>query len=95
MATISIPKKKKRETGEIDQAKVNDMFDLAIRKGVNYFDTAYPYHQGNSERVIASLLKPYLLINLMQISLYHLFENMIVPKYIINVCKFHYFIHQI
>ena len=30
------------ETGEIDQAKVNAMFDLAIREGVNYFDTAYP-----------------------------------------------------
>ena len=30
------------ETGEIDQAKVNAMFDLAIKEGVNYFDTAYP-----------------------------------------------------
>ncbi len=30
-------------TGEIDQKKVNDMFDLAIIGGVNYFDTAYPY----------------------------------------------------
>ena len=28
-------------TGEIDQTKVNEMFDLAIREGVNYFDTAY------------------------------------------------------
>ena len=29
-------------TGEIDQAKVDAMFDLAIAGGVNYFDTAYP-----------------------------------------------------
>ena len=27
-------------TGEIDQETVNRMFDLAIEKGVNYFDTA-------------------------------------------------------
>ena len=41
------------ETGEIDQAKVNAMFDLAIREGVNYFDTAYPYLGGKSEIAMA------------------------------------------
>ena len=33
-------------TGEIDQKKVDEMFDLAIKGGVNYFDTAYPYLGG-------------------------------------------------
>lgn len=47
------------ETGEIDQAKVNAMFDLAIREGVNYFDTAYPYLGGKSEIAMAEGLSRY------------------------------------
>ncbi len=47
------------ETGEIDQAKVNAMFDLAIREGVNYFDTAYPYLGGKSELAMAEALSRY------------------------------------
>jgi len=46
-------------TGEIDQQKVNDMFDLAIARGVNYFDTAYPYLGGKSELAMAEALKKY------------------------------------
>ena len=46
-------------TGEIDQAKVNAMFDLAIREGVNYFDTAYPYLGGKSEFAMAEGLSRY------------------------------------
>ena len=47
------------ETGEIDQAKVNAMFDLAIKEGVNYFDTAYPYLGGKSEIAMAEALSRY------------------------------------
>ena len=46
-------------TGEIDQEKVNEMFDLAIRGGVNYFDTAYPYLGGKSEIAMAEALSRY------------------------------------
>lgn len=46
-------------TGEIDQEKVNAMFDLAVREGVNYFDTAYPYLSGNSELAMAEALSRY------------------------------------
>ncbi|MCR5795563.1 MAG: aldo/keto reductase [Solobacterium sp.] len=46
-------------TGEIDQDKVNKMFDLAISGGVNYFDTAYPYLSGKSELAMAEALKKY------------------------------------
>ncbi len=46
-------------TGEIDQAKVNEMFRLAIEAGVNYFDTAYPYLEGKSEGAMAEALRPY------------------------------------
>ena len=47
------------ETGEIDQAKVNAMFELAIKEGVNYFDTAYPYLGGKSEIAMAEGLSRY------------------------------------
>ncbi|MGL5541048.1 MAG: aldo/keto reductase [Erysipelotrichaceae bacterium] len=43
--------------GEIDQAKVNEMVKLAYDKGVNYFDTAYIYHDGKSESALAQALK--------------------------------------
>ncbi len=46
-------------TGEIDQAKVNEMFELAVNAGVNYFDTAYPYLGGKSELVMAEALSRY------------------------------------
>ena len=47
------------ENGEIDQKTVNDMIDLAIANGVNYFDTAYPYLNGKSELALAEALKKY------------------------------------
>ncbi|MBR4928765.1 MAG: aldo/keto reductase [Oscillospiraceae bacterium] len=46
-------------TGEIDQEKVNSMFDLAVGNGVNYFDTAYPYLGGKSEASVAEALAKY------------------------------------
>ncbi|MBQ4576752.1 MAG: aldo/keto reductase, partial [Firmicutes bacterium] len=47
------------EDGSIDEAQVVKMTDWAMEQGVNYFDTAYPYHGGNSERVIGRALAKY------------------------------------
>ncbi len=43
--------------GKIDEKQTFDMVDLAISSGVNYFDTAYPYHGGMSEIVVGKALK--------------------------------------
>lgn len=41
---------------DIDQAQVDKMTDYAIEHGVNYFDTAYPYHGSCSEIAIGRAL---------------------------------------
>ena len=45
--------------GSIDEARVAEMTAYALEHGVNYFDTAYPYHGGESERVIGKVLSNY------------------------------------
>lgn len=37
------------DNGKIDEKKASQMLDLAIEGGVNYIDTAFPYHNENSE----------------------------------------------
>ena len=48
-----------KEDGTIDVTATEEMVDYAISHGVNYFDTAYPYHGGESERVIGRALAKY------------------------------------
>ncbi|MBO5754032.1 MAG: aldo/keto reductase [Proteobacteria bacterium] len=43
----------------IDEEMAQILVDEAIRRGVNYFDTAWPYHGGNSELFIGKALKKY------------------------------------
>ena len=43
----------------IDEVATEKMFDYAIEKGVNYFDTAWGYHDGQSELIVGKLLKKY------------------------------------
>ena len=48
-----------QEDGNVDEAQVRKMTKYAMEHGVNYFDTAFPYHNGDSERVIGRVLKEY------------------------------------
>ncbi|MBR3823841.1 MAG: aldo/keto reductase [Lachnospiraceae bacterium] len=45
--------------GKIDREKAQKMLDKAIAAGVNYIDTAYPYHNGESELFVGEALKKY------------------------------------
>ena len=45
--------------GEVDIPLTERMIDIAIDGGINYFDTAYPYHGGKSEIVVGRALSRY------------------------------------
>lgn len=45
--------------GRVDEVLVEEMTRYAMEHGVNYYDTAYPYHGGQSERVMGRVLGKY------------------------------------
>ena len=45
--------------GRIDEDLSQKMLDKAFASGVNYFDTAYPYHGGESESFVGKAMKKY------------------------------------
>ncbi|MDO4939024.1 MAG: aldo/keto reductase [Lachnospiraceae bacterium] len=49
----------KLENGEIDKNQVAQMLVHGFEAGLNYIDTAWPYHDGQSEVVLGELLQEY------------------------------------
>ena len=47
------------DNARIDEERSAEMFEYAISKGVNYFDTAWGYHSGQSEPVVGKILSKY------------------------------------
>lgn len=47
------------EDGNIDEKEAEKMIDYALKEGVTYIDTAYPYHNGDSEPFVGKVLKKY------------------------------------
>lgn len=45
--------------GKIDEERAQKMLDRAYNEGINYFDTAYPYHNGESEPFVGKALSKY------------------------------------
>ncbi len=47
------------DDGKIDEAAAKEMVDYAMEQGINYYDTAWGYHNGNSEIVMGRALHEY------------------------------------
>lgn len=47
------------DDAQIDQPAVEKMVAYAMEKGINYYDTAWGYHSGNSELAIGEALHKY------------------------------------
>ena len=47
------------DTARIDEEKAAEMIACALEGGINYFDTGWAYHGGNSQAVLGRLLSPY------------------------------------
>ena len=47
------------DDGTINEVEAEAMIDYAMEHGVNYYDTAYPYHNGQSEVFLGKILDKY------------------------------------
>lgn len=45
--------------GRIDRQKAQEIIDYAMAQGINYYDTAYVYHQGESESFLGEALRKF------------------------------------
>ena len=43
----------------VNEKRAHDLIDTAYQNGINYFDTAYNYHDGESERIVGEALAKY------------------------------------
>ncbi len=58
MGTMRLPLIGK-DISEIDEQKAAEMVAYAMQNGINYYDTAWGYHNGNSEIAIGNILSKY------------------------------------
>ena len=47
------------QDNRIEKEKAQEIIDYAMSHGINYYDTAYRYHGGESEKFIGQALKKY------------------------------------
>lgn len=59
LGTMRLPNKGVNGDTPIDEEETAKMVEYAINKGINYFDTAWGYHNGESELVIGKVLQKY------------------------------------
>lgn len=59
MGNMRLPVQEDVEGKPIDRERAQEIIDFAIEQGINYFDTAYVYHSGESEKFLGEALKKY------------------------------------
>ena len=59
MGAMRLPQTEPGFAKPIDEAKAMELVDFCITHGINYFDTAYIYHMGQSEVFLGKALKGY------------------------------------
>ena len=64
----------------IDVALTRDMIAYCMDHGINYYDTAYGYHGGNSELVVGELLEKYPRDRFYLASKFHGYDLSNMPK---------------
>ena len=59
LGTMRLPNKGVDSDTPIDEEETAKMVDYALKNGINYFDTAWGYHNGESELVVGKVLSKY------------------------------------
>jgi uncharacterized protein len=59
MGNMRLPTIGEGRSAAVDRAQAQKIIDYAISHGINYFDTAYVYHGGDSEKFLGEALKKY------------------------------------
>lgn len=59
LGSMRLPLKDANDDSSVDVEETQKMVDYAIEHGINYFDTAWGYHNGESEKVIGKALSKY------------------------------------
>ena len=59
MGNMRLPRVNNEPKGEIDYPAAKAMIDSAMANGINYYDTAYVYHEHTSEAFLGKALKDY------------------------------------
>lgn len=59
LGCMRFPTKKENDRDVIDEQKAQEIVDYAYAHGVNYYDTAYMYHDGQSEKFMGKALSKY------------------------------------
>lgn len=59
LGAMRLPLLEEGRDSAIDEVQTAQMVDYAMKNGINYFDTAYGYHDGQSEIVMGKVLSKY------------------------------------
>ncbi len=68
------------DDSKVDEVKAEEMIDYAMKNGVNYYDTAWGYHSGNSELTAGKILSKYSRESYYLASKFPGYDNSNMPK---------------